>query len=116
MLRRLFCFQTKDCIPVGCVPPARNRTGGLADRDPLLDRNPTSWTETPSWTGNPLLERDPPGQRLRLPPPPPPGQKDTCENNLRKLRFRAVKVVTVMLNSVRFRGMGIIFSLSLIFF
>ena len=37
------CQQNKlqECIPVGCVPPALYRTGGLPDRDP------SPWTETP---------------------------------------------------------------------
>ena len=59
-----FCVQiTKECIPVGCVLPARCCTGSLRDspppgQRPALDRDPP-WTETPS-------HRDPPGQR----PPP----------------------------------------------
>ena len=85
----------QECIPVGCVPPARNSTGGslsgglpgqrpLLDRDPLLPWTKTPQTETPrqkpSWTGTPWTEtpsgqrhplnRDPLGQRpLSLPPP-----------------------------------------------
>ena len=52
----------QECIPVGCVPPARNRTwvGVSLDRDPHGKRAPQ--TETP------ILDRDPsPGQRPPLP-------------------------------------------------
>ena len=57
----------QECIPVGCVPPAHYRNGGVSVRHPLdrdspwtakpLDREPpnrdplpgqTPWTETPS--------------------------------------------------------------------
>ena len=57
--------QEQECIPVGCVPPARNRTavGGLPDRDPPGQRPP--WMETP-------LDRDPPGWRPPSTETPPP--------------------------------------------
>ena len=50
----------QECIPVGCIPPAHYRTGGLCpvglpNWDPPGQR-PPSWTETP-------LNRDPPRQR-----------------------------------------------------
>ena len=68
----------RECIPVGCVPPARYRTGGLSNRDPPgqrpsgqrpsgqrppgqrplpLDTDPSLWTETPR-------DRDPPTETL----------------------------------------------------
>ena len=58
-------FAKQECVPVGCVQPARYRTGGLADRDPPGQRSPPR-TETPS------------GQR----PPPPPVNTMThrCKN------------------------------------
>ena len=47
-------------IPVGCIPPIRQHTGGLPDRDIPGQRPP--WTETPQ-TENPWtethLDRDP---------------------------------------------------------
>ena len=99
-------FTKQECIPVGCVPPARYRTGGLCHGDPP-DRDPP-WTETPQ-TETPLdrdlsdtdpldtdpLRQRPPGQRPpgmetpRTETPslraetedvPPHGQTDTCEN------------------------------------
>ena len=83
----------QECIPVGCVPPARYRMGGSPCQRPPWTETPwteipqteTSWTETPwtetpqtetswdgdPWTGTPwtetpdrdLWDRDPPGQR-----------------------------------------------------
>ena len=60
-------YKYKNAIPVGCVPPAHYRMGGLCLGDPPLDRDPPGqrppWTETP-WTEIPQtespLDRDPP--------------------------------------------------------
>ena len=61
----------QECIPVGCVPPARYRMGVLPNRDPWTE-TPLLQTESPQ-TETPL-DRDPSGQR-----PPwtedPPGQR-----------------------------------------
>ena len=46
-------FLKQECIPVGCVPPARKRMGVSLRETP---RTETPWTET-------LLDRDPSGQR-----------------------------------------------------
>ena len=63
----------RECIPVGCVPPARYRTGGLSNRDPLdrdplgrdpLDRDPSPWTRTP-----PSGQRPPGTETPRQRPP-----------------------------------------------
>ena len=59
-------YKYKNAIPVGCVPPAHYRMGGLCLGDPPLDRDPPGqrppWTETP-WTEIPQtespLDRDP---------------------------------------------------------
>ena len=45
--------REQECIPVGCVPPARYHTGGLPDRD-----TPGAETSPP--------DREPPGQRHPL--------------------------------------------------
>ena len=61
----------QECIPVGCVLPARYRTGGLLDRD-------RPWTETP--LERLPLDRDPPlGQRPphRQRPRSPPVDRQT---------------------------------------
>ena len=83
----------QQCIPAGCVLPARYCTGDLPDRKPPLtensrERDPTDRdprTETP-------LDRDPPGQRPpgQRPPPldrdptgqrPPQTENPLCEQN-----------------------------------
>ena len=55
-----FAFLRLECIPVGCVPPARYRMGGYPNKDPL-DRDPPG--QRPP--GQSPLDRDPPGQRPR---------------------------------------------------
>ena len=56
---RAYCIEKQECIPVGCVPPARYHTGvsqgDLPDRDPHGQRPP--WKETPRQ--RPLPDRDP---------------------------------------------------------
>ena len=53
----------QECILVGCVPPARYRTGGLPNRDPAPSAPPppghrAPWTkQRPTWTEIP--DRDP---------------------------------------------------------
>ena len=89
----------QECIPVGCVPPARNHTvGGLPDRDPPGQKPPPK--QRPPWTETPL-DRDPPRQRPSLDrdpqdrdplrplwtetPPwtePPPGQRPPYRNRI----------------------------------
>ena len=58
-------LEKQEYIPVGCVPPARYRMGVFMTETPLLDRDPpgqklpwtiTQWTET-------FLDRDLPGQK-----------------------------------------------------
>ena len=60
-------YYKQECIPVGCVPPARNRTASVGGGSSLTE---TPWTETPPrppWTETSPkqkpLDRDPPGQR-----------------------------------------------------
>ena len=78
----IFCLphskhpNQQECIPVGCVPPALYRTGGLPNRDPP-DRDPPG--QRPCWKETPLPpDRDPPGQTPRTETPlwteTPPGQ------------------------------------------
>ena len=88
---KLKADSKQECIPIGCVPPARYRTW----KSPPGQRPPSPWTETP-WTETPLdrnpqtetlldrdsLDRDPPIPGLRPPGQRPPsrGQTGTCEN------------------------------------
>ena len=66
MLKQCGIKKKQECIPVGCVPPARYCMGGSPWQRPPGHRSPrqrpswteTPWTETP-WTENPL-DRDPP--------------------------------------------------------
>ena len=58
-----------ECIPLGCVPPARYRTGGLPDRDPPGQSPPP--TETPRGSDRHLWKY-----------------------SLRKLRLRAVQALS----------------------
>ena len=59
--KEVILFLPQECIPVGCVPPARNRTGVslrfiIRQQRPPGQR-PFAWTETPP-------DREPhPGQR-----------------------------------------------------
>ena len=95
--RQKIC-QKKECIPVGCIPPACYDTRGSPwQRPPSLDRDPLAETplpgQRPPWTETPLdrnsprtettLDRDSPGQQ-RLPPGKRPrhpyGQTNTSEN------------------------------------
>ena len=79
---RSVLFREQECIGVGCVPPARNHTGSIPDREqpwtetpgqrPPLDRDPP-WTETP-WTRDPLRTKTPALDR-----DPPCRQTDVCE-------------------------------------
>ena len=78
----LFLNKKQECIPVGCVPSARYRTGVSLtttppDRDPSpetpLDKDP-SWTETPPQTETPL-DRDPPWTKI------PPGQRPSLDRD-----------------------------------
>ena len=81
--------KKQECIPVGCLPLALHRTGGLPDRD-LPDRAP--WTETQSGTVKTNI-LPPPGQArpgrnmgpgsqtgsdiIQRPTPPPPNRACT---------------------------------------
>ena len=85
LLSRISLFQflkvniKQECIPVGCVPLARNRTDGVSLTktqwiETPLDRDPLDWEhpeqtlgQRPLWTETPL-DSDSPGQR-------PPGQR-----------------------------------------
>ena len=56
-LNATFLHLKQQCIPVGCILPARYHTGLYwgADREPM-DRDyqtKTHWTETPLWTETP---------------------------------------------------------------
>ena len=64
----------QECIPIGCVPPARDRTlGGVSlNRDPL-DRDPHG--KRAPQTETPILDRDPPPLDSDLPGQRPPGQR-----------------------------------------
>ena len=65
----------QECIPVGCVPPARYRMGVSLTKIPLLNRGP--WTKTP----HPLdLDKDPLDRDSRDPPwtETHPGQRPPC--------------------------------------
>ena len=66
----------QECIPIGCVPPASNRMGGLLDRDPPGQRVP--WTEIPPGQRPPWTET-PPVQR-------PPDRDPLCEQNHRQVQ------------------------------
>ena len=57
----LISLLKKECIPVGCVPPALYRGGCLTDKDPNLDRD--------------LPRQRPPGQRTPPHRDPPAGQR-----------------------------------------
>ena len=82
-LVRILCVDTpynqllwniwkQKCIPVGCLPPARYRTGGLC-----LPYRDSPWTET-------SLDRDPLGQRPPIMWPLVHGGTETpCEQNHR---------------------------------
>ena len=74
-------LKKQECIPVGCVPPARYRTGVSLTETPPPGQRPHSWTETPpgqrtSWTETPRTET--------------PLDKHLWKHYLRKLRLRAV--------------------------
>ena len=68
----------QECIPVGCVPPARNRMGRGSPQETPWDRDPP-WTETPLDRDTPWTET-PPGQGYSADRDPPCRQKNTCEN------------------------------------
>ena len=54
---KAICTYKQECIPVGCVPPTRYRTGGgLPNRNPPLDRDPP--VRDPR-SETPLLDKDP---------------------------------------------------------
>ena len=58
-------MHQQECIPVGCVPPAHYRTGGLHDRDPPGQR-PRSPDRDPHRTET--LQQKHPWDRDRDPP------------------------------------------------
>ena len=39
-------YSQQECIPVGCIQPARNRTGGSPRTDTPHGQRPPTWTET----------------------------------------------------------------------
>ena len=94
ILGSMISLTKQERIPVGCVPPAHSRNGGVS-----VTRDPSPQTETPldrtHWTETPL-DRNPHGQRPLWIETPlnrdhPCGQTDTCENiTFAKLRLRAV--------------------------
>ena len=63
---------TQECIPVGCVPLARYRTGGLCPGVSLTETT-LPWTKTPQSCGLWCML----GQR---PPPPVNRITDSCKN------------------------------------
>ena len=78
----------QECIPVGCVPPALYRMGGLPDRQPPPDRDPPgqrpSLDRHPPWTETPQ-DRDPPWTETPQDRDPSPGQRPHCEQNHRQV-------------------------------
>ena len=70
--KEVILFLQQECIPVGCVPPARSRTRG-SSWGSFIVRQQRSPRQRLPWTETPPLDRDPsPGQR-----PPPHPQTET---------------------------------------
>ena len=67
---RSVLFREQECIGVGYVPPARNHTGGIPDRE-------QPWTETPGQ--RPPLDRDSPLDRDPMDRQSPPLDRDPLD-------------------------------------